>query len=94
MAPILRSMATEDTYEATRLERILGTMVVSIVAVSVLAFLAIITAGITQLDLTSPVGEFILVLPGIGLPIAFLLLMSLIIVNIIRRRRDASKSSR
>ena len=94
MAPILRSMATEDTYEATRLERILGTMVVSIVAVSVLAFLAIISEGITQLDLTRPVGEFTLVVPGIGLPIAFLLLMTLIIVNIIRRRRDASKSSR
>ena len=87
-------MATEDTYEATRLERILGTMVVSIVAVCVLAFLAIVTAGITRLDLMSPVGEVILVLPGIGLPIAFILLITLVIVNIIRRRRDAAKSSR
>jgi TRAP-type C4-dicarboxylate transport system permease small subunit len=87
-------MATEDTYEATRLERILGTMVVSIVAVCVLAFLAIVTAGITQLDLTSPVGNVILVLPGIGLPIAFVLMMTLLIVNMIRRRRDAAKSSR
>lgn len=87
-------MATEDTYEATRLERILGTMVVSIVAVCVLAFLAIVTAGITQLDLTSPVGNVILVLPGIGLPIAFVLMMTLLIVNMIRRRRDTAKSSR
>ncbi|MEY4532315.1 MAG: hypothetical protein RI926_84 [Actinomycetota bacterium] len=87
-------MATDDTYEATRLERILGTMVVAIVGVSVVAFLAIVTAGITQLDLTSPFGEFVLVLPGIGLPIGFLLMISLLIINMVRRRRDASAGSR
>ena len=87
-------MATEDTYEATRLERILGTMVVAIVGVSILAFLAIVTAGITNLDLTSSFGTFVLVLPGIGLPIGFILMVSLLIINMVRRRRDASASSR
>lgn len=87
-------MATNDTYVATRLERILGTMVVAIVGVSVVAFLAIVTAGITQLDLTSSFGEFVLVLPGIGLPIGFLLMISLLIINMVRRRRDASAGSR
>jgi TRAP-type C4-dicarboxylate transport system permease small subunit len=87
-------MATDETFEATRLERILGTMVVTIVGVSVLAFLAIITAGITRLDLTSPFGEFVLVLPGIGLPIGFVLMISLLIINMVRRRRDASAGSR
>lgn len=87
-------MATEDTYEATRLERILGTMVVAIVGVSILAFLAIVTAGITQLDLTSSFGTFILVLPGIGLPIGFILMVTLLIINMVRRRRDASAGSR
>lgn len=94
MAPILRGMATTDTYEATRLERILGTMVVSIVGISILAFLAIVTAGITHLDLTSGFGTFVLVLPGIGLPIGFILMVTLLIVNMIRRRRDASAGSR
>ncbi|WP_298119153.1 hypothetical protein [uncultured Aurantimicrobium sp.] len=87
-------MATNDTYEATRLERILGTMVVAIVGVSILAFLAIVTAGITQLDLTSPFGQFVLVLPGVGLPIGFILMISLLIINMVRRRRDASAGSR
>jgi hypothetical protein len=87
-------MATHDTYEATRLERILGTMVVAIVGVSILAFLAIVTAGITQLDLTSAFGQFVLVLPGIGLPIGFILMVSLLIINMVRRRRDASAGSR
>ncbi|AWR22011.1 MAG: hypothetical protein RSB13_04690 [Aurantimicrobium sp.] len=87
-------MATEDTYEATRLERILGTMVVAIVGVSILAFLAIVTAGITNLDLTSSFGTFVLVLPGIGLPIGFILMVSLLIINMVRRRRDASAGSR
>ena len=87
-------MATTDTYEATRLERILGTMVVAIVGVSILAFLAIVTAGITQLDLTSGFGTFVLVLPGIGLPIAFILMVTLLIVNMIRRRRDAGTPSK
>ena len=87
-------MATEDTYEATRLERILGTMVVAIVGVSILAFLAVVTAGITNLDLTSSFGTFVLVLPGIGLPIGFILMVSLLIINMVRRRRDASAGSR
>lgn len=87
-------MATEDTYEATRLERILGTMVIAIVGVSILAFLAIVTAGITNLDLTSSFGTFVLVLPGIGLPIGFILMVSLLIINMVRRRRDASAGSR
>lgn len=87
-------MATNDTYEATRLERILGTMVVAIVGVSILAFLAIVTAGITRLDLTSAFGQFVLVLPGVGLPIGFILIISLLIINMVRRRRDASAGSR
>ncbi|MFA9277215.1 MAG: hypothetical protein ACEQR4_05215 [Rhodoluna sp.] len=87
-------MATNDTYEATRLERILGTMVVAIVGVSILAFLAIVTAGITRLDLTSAFGQFVLVLPGVGLPIGFILMISLLIINMVRRRRDASAGSR
>ena len=87
-------MATHDTYEATRLERILGTMVVAIVGVSILAFLAIVTAGITRLDLTSGFGQFVLVLPGVGLPIGFILMISLLIINMVRRRRDASEGSR
>ena len=87
-------MATEDTYVATRAERILGTMVITIVVFSVLAFIAIITAGITQLDLTSPIGSAILVLPGIGLPIAFVLMIALLILNMIRRRKIASAGSR
>ncbi|MDH6532439.1 TRAP-type C4-dicarboxylate transport system permease small subunit [Aurantimicrobium minutum] len=87
-------MATEDTYVATRAERILGTMVITIVVFSVLAFIAIITAGITQLDLTSPIGSAILVLPGIGLPIAFVLMIALLILNMIRRRKNASAGSR
>ena len=87
-------MATDETFEATRLERILGTMVVAIVGVSILAFLAIVTAGITNLDLTSSFGTFVLVLPGIGLPIGFILMVSLLIINMVRRRRDASEGSR
>jgi hypothetical protein len=87
-------MATEDTYEATRLERILGTMVVAIVGVSILAFLAIVTAGITRLDLMSAFGQIVLVLPGVGLPIGFILMISLLIINMVRRRRDASAGSR
>lgn len=90
MPPILRGMATQDTYEASRLERILGMMVLAIVVVSVLAFLAIVTAGITQLDLASSFGMFLLVLPGVGLPIAFLLMVTLLIVNMVRRKRQAS----
>ena len=81
-------MANKDTYVATRLERTLGMMVLGIVIVCVLAFLAIITAGITQLDLTSAFGSFILVLPGVGLPIAFVMMMTLLIVNMVRRRKQ------
>ena len=69
-------------------------MVVAIVGVSILAFLAIVTAGITNLDLTSSFGTFVLVLPGIGLPIGFILMVSLLIINMVRRRRDASAGSR
>ena len=64
-------------------------MVAGVVLVSIVAFVAIIIAGGSHVDIRSGAWPVVLVLPGIGLPIAFLLIIAFLIVAVVRRRRIA-----
>jgi hypothetical protein len=80
-----------------RAERILAYMFVAIVAVSILAFIAVMigTANGAGADdgFSQGIWPLVLTLPLFGLPIAFLLLIALLIVNGVRRSRAGRTGS-
>lgn len=91
-------VSNSNAIADNRAERILATMVAATVGLSLLAFFAILigTAMGAGADdgFSNGIWPFILMLPYFGLPIGFLLLLALLIVNGVRRaraaRRDAS----
>jgi hypothetical protein len=83
-------MATEETPEASRPERILATMVAVAVGLSVLSFFGVMLAGPLGYSLDSQFGNFVVAFPLVGLPFGFLLLLSLLIVNGLRRKRSSN----
>jgi hypothetical protein len=80
---------------ASRLERVLAAMVISTIGLSILCFLAVILGtGIFHADVRQGVWPIIIALPLVGLPIGFLLIVTLIIVNWRARSRGAKGGSR
>jgi uncharacterized membrane protein len=75
------------------MERILASMVVGIVGVSIIAFFAVIFgtfAGMERDDFTVGLWPVATMLPLIGLPIGFVLIMVLLVVSTKRRRQGGS----
>ena len=71
-----------------RLDRILAFMSLGLLLLSIGCFLAIIIArpaGVT--DFTEGIWPIVLVLPLIALPIAFLMILALLIMTFVRRAR-------
>ncbi len=72
-------------------------MVAGTVGFSILAFFAVMIAtlaGVGDDDgFSQGIWPFIIVLPLIGLPIGFLLLVALLIVNGVRRARESRRGS-
>lgn len=67
-------------------------MMLSIVGVSIAAFLAVIiatAAGLTAKDFAGGVWPAVFTLPLVGLPIGFLLIVALLITTGLRRSREA-----
>lgn len=67
-------------------------MIAAIVGLSILAFLAIILGtalGLDQKAMTSGLWPVVYVLPEIGLPIGFILIIVLLILSARRRAREA-----
>ena len=80
-----------------RAERVLAFMFVGIVGISILAFIAVMIgtlmgAGAND-GFSQGVWPIVLTLPLFGLPIAFILLIALIIVNGVRRARTSRAGS-
>ena len=85
-------MTDEQTPSISRPERILAYMVVTIVAVSIAAFVAVMVGtatGLEQGDFAVGVWPVVTILPLVGLPIAFLMLITIIIVGAVRRSRES-----
>ena len=80
-----------------RAERILAYMFVGIVGLSILAFIAVMVgtfAGVGASDgFSQGIWPIVLTLPLFGLPIGFLLLVALLIVNGVRRARETRSGS-
>lgn len=79
-----------------RAERVLAYMFVAIVGLSILAFIAVMIgtfSGVTREEMTQGFWAVVTILPLFGLPIAFLLLVALLIVNGVRRARAGRAGS-
>ena len=73
-----------------RAERILAFMSLGIALLSILCFFAIIIgtwSGMTIEDFGSGIWPFVALLPNIGLPLAFVLIITLLVITWVRRRR-------
>lgn len=86
-------MATEEIPTASRPERILATTVAVVVGISLLSFFAVMLAGPLGYSLDSQFGNFVVAFPLVGLPVGFLLLLSLLIVNGLRRKRSSTTTA-
>ncbi|HEU4758024.1 MAG TPA: hypothetical protein VFS72_15235 [Agromyces sp.] len=90
-------MSNQTPVTDHRAERVLAYMVAATIGISILAFLAVMIgtlAGVGANDgFSQGVWPVILVLPLIGLPLGFILLITLLILNGVRRARESRRDS-
>ena len=84
-------MSVSEIPPPSRLERVLAAIIGAVIALSVLAFFAIIIgtwAGMGSADFSVGLWPSVTLMPLFGLPIGFILIIALLIVST-RRRRGA-----
>lgn len=84
---------SQSPAPTSRLERILAAMVVGIVGLSIIAFFAVIFgtfAGLQREDFGEGLWPVATMLPLIGLPLGFVLVMALLVVSTRRRRQGGT----
>lgn len=82
-------MANDTPVPLNRIERILRNMIASAAGLSIVAIVATIVAGFARIDVNQGIWPVVVVLPFIGLTLAFALIIAFLIVSIVRRRRLA-----
>lgn len=80
-------MAATEDFSTSRVERVLATMVASVVGLSILCFFAVVLAGPLGYSLDGDFGYIIIATPLVGLPLGFIVLVVLISISAARRRR-------
>jgi len=89
-------MATPSQPETARIDRVLAAMVASIIGLSLICFAALLIAsavGVKRADFAQGIWPTVAALPLIGLPIGFVMLIILVVLNWSRRRKNSSKTS-
>ncbi|QEO15325.1 multidrug ABC transporter ATPase [Agromyces intestinalis] len=90
-------MSSQSPVAEHRTERILAYMVAGTVGVSIVAFFAVMIGTLANANTTGWIQEgiwpFVVMLPWFGLPLGFLLLIALLIVNGVRRGRESRGSA-
>jgi hypothetical protein len=83
-------MTTDSPSPPSRIERVLATMIAGVIGLSVLAFFAIIIAtwsGFDRTDFGAGLWPIITMIPLMGLPLGFVLIIALLVVSTRRRRQ-------
>lgn len=86
---------TEPEVPVRRLDRILAFSALGIAAASVVCFFAIIigtAVGMDQSDFGGGAWPLIAAIPFWGLPVAFVMIIALLVMSFIRKGRAASRS--
>ena len=91
-ARILGDVSDADQTPASRIERSLTYAVVTVIGLSVIAIVAVLIAGLLKVPLDNSIWQTIALLPVIGLPIGFILMIVLLVLSTRRRLRDARGS--
>jgi hypothetical protein len=81
-----------DTTPASRIERSLTYAVVTVIGLSILAIVAVLVSGLAKVLLDNIIWQTIALLPVVGLPIGFILMMVLLVISTRRRLRDSRGS--
>ena len=86
-------MSNNAPPTGSRLERTLAYIIAVIVGLSLIAFVAVLVATATGVgrndEFSQGLWPLVFLLPLFGLPIGFLLLIALLIINGVRRRRES-----
>jgi len=88
-------VAKETPVTIHRNERVLAFMIAGIVGLSIVALFALMIAPASGLPANQFQGGFwqaVALLPGVGLPIGFLLIIALLVISARRRGRDSAAS--
>lgn len=80
-------LMSEEAAGASRFERVLAYLIVVIIAVSVLAFFAVLITSMFSMDLTAGLWPAVTMISYIGLPIGFLLIVVLLFTTMRRRKK-------
>lgn len=80
-------MANDTAVPLNRIERVLAFMIGSVAAVSILAIVAVLVANLSGATLGDGLWPAVSLLPFVGLPLAFVLIVVFLVVSTTRRRR-------
>jgi hypothetical protein len=92
VAPILEGVPEESSVMSSRFERALAYMVAAVIVLSLASFVALIigtSVGLARDDFAVGIWPVVTILPLIGLPIGFVLIVVLLIASAVRRGRAA-----
>lgn len=87
-------MTDPSTHNASRFERILAFMLLALVLLSVGTFVAIMVGtgqGMGSEDFATGIWPVVVMVPYIGLPLAIVLLITLMISSAVRRARESGR---
>lgn len=85
-------MADNTPTPTDRIERVLAAMVASIIALSLLCFVVLLVAGLVGTDVSTGLWPVVAWIPYVGLPVGFLLIVTLLLLGV-RRRGKAAKDA-
>lgn len=88
------TVAENTPVTINRNERVLAYMVASALGLSLICIIATLIATGIGVDRSSGIWSTIVILPGIGLPIGFILIIVLLITSAVRRSRAARDASK
>ncbi len=94
---VSKNVAVPARPGTNRLERVLAIMIVAIVVLALVCFVAVIAAtaaGVQSEGFSQGVWPAVFFVPYLGLPLAFLLIVVLLVSNGIRRSRAAKGATR
>lgn len=89
-------MTDNNPQNVSRFERVLAFMLLGLVLLSVGTFLAIIIGtwqGMGSSDFGGGIWPVVVMVPYIGLPLAFVLLITLMITSAVRRSRENKRTT-
>lgn len=87
-------MPENASVPLNRIERVLASMIAGVVGLSLLAIVGTLIGSVSGADMSTGVWPALLGIGYFGLPLAFLLIITFIVLSVTRRRRIARDGDR